>query len=134
MCSFCLQFLFSPGNSKQKSPIVVAKKTETNLVDKEEHVEDEAEYSDEAKESEADQDSSNTSSQAQSASSSGSGSSGPSSESNSCEQRLQPRFSVNNNNNNNNNNISVSGVSQITKASQTEPLRRYESQIFSFSK
>jgi len=114
-----------PGNSKQKSPIVVAKKTETNLVDKEEHVEDEAEYSDEAKESEADQDSSNTSSQAQSASSSGSGSSGPSSESNSCEQRLQPRFSVNNNNNNNNNNnISVSGVSQITKASQIEPLRR----------
>merc|ERR1719232_213751 len=111
-----------PGNSKQKSPIVVAKKTETNLVDKEEHVEDEAEYSDEAKESEADQDSSNTSSQAQSASSSGSGSSGPCSESNSCEQRLQPRFSVNNNNNNNN--ISVSGVSQITKASQTEPLRR----------
>ena len=89
------------GTTKQK-PQLLAKKQETSL-DKNETVDDDAEESDEAKESEADQDSSNGPEEQ-------SGSSG-NSDSNS-DQRI-PRYS------------SSVNVCQITKASQTDPLRRY---------
>jgi len=105
-----------PGTTKQK-PQLLAKKQETSL-DKNETVDGDAEESDEAKESEEDQDSSNgaevdtaTSSSGTSESSGGDG-----------ESRAVPRYA----------DIAAAGVtrsnsvniSQITKASQTDPLRR----------
>ena len=105
MCTYhaiCVKYfnVNALGTTKQK-PQLLAKKQETSL-DKNETVDDDAEESDEAKESEADQDSSNGQEP--------SGSSG-NSDSNS-DQRI-PRYS------------SSVNVCQITKASQTDPLRRY---------
>ena len=89
------------GTTKQK-PQLLAKKQETSL-DKNETVDDDAEESDEAKESEADQDSSNGPEEQ----------SGSSGNSDSASDQRIPRYS------------SSVNVCQITKASQTDPLRRY---------
>ena len=106
-----------PSSNKQKP---LAKKPE----DKAEPVADDADDSDEAKESEADQDSSagqavsgssdNSASGVSSTSSATTTSSTPAAGATTDQQRIKPRYSS----------IVSSNVSQITKASQTEPLSR----------